>query len=738
MARHNWKRYHAVMLTVGTGLMAMLAAAAQPQGRTGRPDAPINGADVYAGHCASCHGPELKGPVGPNVGVPLRGPQFIAKWRDAPPDALLDYIKATMPLNDPGSLAAQDYVAITDFVRARNGLTVTQSAVPAASAHAATTEHFQTPSAPSLGPPDEAARAAGDKLAALASRLSPVSDAMLHKPSPDDWLSWRQSQGTSGFSPLHQIDRSNVARLTLAWSLSLGNGTNGLAPLVHDGLMFLNSNGTTRALDATSGDLIWEHVRPATTSRVPASQPRGIALYDDSVFVPTVDNHVLALDARTGRVQWDHEIGKPADKLQLTAAPLIVKGKVIQGVSGCQGSDYAGGCFIVALDAATGTEAWRFNTIARPGKPDGDSWNGLPVEQRFGGSVWTTGSYDPDLDLVYFGTGQTYVVSTLLRPSRGKSLNRDALYTDTTLALDPDTGKLVWRYQHAAADVWDMDWAFERSLATQATPTGTRKIIVTAGKPGIVDVIDGKTGRYLWSHDMGLQNVISAIDPRTGRKSYDMSLVPEHGKIKFVCPSAIGARNWPTSAIDPGANIAYFPMFETCMDLGLAAAEDSGSRFTNFGEFVQRPRKRADSDGNFGRLVALDLNSRQVAWTRRFRAPPISALLTTGGGLLFVGGQDRWFRALDSATGDTLWQTRVDNVPNGFPLTFAARGRQYVAIVTGGGSAVDLFLKQYTPEIPSVGSAKTLLVFALAGAGEERAPRDLRSDGQIGQPPPEK
>ncbi|RYD90166.1 MAG: hypothetical protein EOP61_30140, partial [Sphingomonadales bacterium] len=389
-----------------------------------------------------------------------------------------------------------------------------------------------------------------------------------------------------GYSPLKQIDRANVGTLGLAWSLSLASGTNAIAPIVHDGVMFINSNGTVQALDARNGESIWKFVRPATTTRVPNSQTRGMALYGDALFVPTIDNHVIALDARTGRVRWDHVIGKPAEQLQLTAAPLVVRGKVIQGVAGCQGGEYGGGCYIVALDAATGEEAWRFRTIARPGEPGGDSWNGAPWNKRYGGSVWVTGSYDADLNLVYFGVGQTYSISTLLDPQGRKGTSTDALFTNTTLAINPDSGKLVWHYQHAPGDVWDLDWSFERTLAT----LGGRRIVVTGGKLGIFDALDAKTGDYLWSRDLGLQNLVTAIDPKSGRKRYDPALTPVVGTPKLVCPSTIGNRNWMSTAYDPGTHLLYVPVTPTCMDYSRMAQAGSAS-LEGFGELKITPRR---------------------------------------------------------------------------------------------------------------------------------------------------
>jgi alcohol dehydrogenase (cytochrome c) len=233
---------------------------------------------------------------------------------------------------------------------------------------------------------------------------------------------------------------------------------------------------------------------------------------------------------------------------------------------------------------------------------------------------------------------------------------------------------------------------------------------VTSGKTAIIDAVDAKTGQYLWSHDMGLQNLVTGIDPRTGRKTYDPQLTPEVGKLKMVCPSTIGARNWPSTAYDPTSGLMYLPLVPNCMGIGL---QPDSPTFRTFGEFTQERRDPPDTDGNYGRIAAVDLKTQRTVWTNRYRAPQSSAILATAGGLLFEGGRDRWFRALDSATGKSLWETRLDNTPNGFPITYMVDGRQYVAVVAGGGSPFDLYLSAFTPEFPNSLGGKTLMVFAL-------------------------
>jgi len=666
-------------------------------------------AQAYARNCAACHGTDLEGPSGPNSGLALKGAAFREKWADVPADEFIAYVQRTMPLSQPGSLDDATATLASNFVLARNDLA--EGGAPAQASAAA-------PAGEGGGPDlsekeedrDQHYHAVVAARTARLEALRPVSAGALDAPAADDWLAWRGSSATHAYSELKQVDRANVRGLGAAWSLSLEPGVNSIAPIVDDGVMFINSNGTVFALDARNGDELWSYARPAK-GRMPSTQTRGMALFESAIFVPTLDNHMLALDMRTGKLLWDTQIAPPTDNLQLTAAPLIANGKVIQGVSSCIGNDVPGGCYIVALDAKTGKEEWRFHTIARAGEPGGDSWNGAPMEKRFGGGVWQTGSYDPELNLVFFGVGQTYVISTLLDDQGRKGASNDALYMNATVALNPDTGKLVWHYQHGPGDVWDLDWSFERTIIMRDTAKGPEKTILTAGKIGIFDALDAKTGRYLWSYDLGYQNIITHIDPKSGRKTYNPEFVPpEPGKPKFICPAAIGNRNWLSTAYEASTNLVFVPVNPTCMDFARGAP--------GAGELSISQRQAPQAEGNFGVVMALDVKEQTVAWIDRKRAPISSAVLATAGGLVFVGERDRAFRALDSATGETLWQTYLPAVPNSFPLTYAVDGRQYVAVVAGGGSAVDLYLTAQTPEIPRSTNHKTISVFALPQAAE--------------------
>ena len=501
---------------------------------------------------------------------------------------------------------------------------------------------------------------------------------MLKDPAPGDWLHWGRTYDGQNFSPLTRIDRKSVKDLAPAWRAPIPSGPSMPTPIVHDGVMFLQTSpDTVMALDATSGAVLW---RRSYKPSVPSSQKMGLAIAGGRVFVPTSDLHVIALDAKTGETVWDHEIAiePPAvgrGIFNLRSAPLIVGDKVIQGVTG---SGAPGGGFIVGLDAATGREIWRFHTIARPDEPGGASWNGLPLARRSGGSVWQQGTYDPELHLVYYGVGQTYDTGPLNKPSGVAGTTQDALYTDSTVALNPDTGKLIWHYQHLPNDQWDLDWSFERQLAT----LGGRRVVMNIGKMGILDALDARTGDYLFSIDAGSQNVITAIDPKTGAKTTDPQRWPDKTKSTLICPNATGVRNWPSTSVNPKTGRLFLPVTQWCLTFGPPERPGFTLLSTGVG-LTPADHPEAAASGKMGRLQAMDLKGRKLAWRQDLTAPIASSVLATAGGVVFAGDLEPALVAYDDRNGKFLWRAALDNYPSSNVVTYAVGGTQYVAVVTG-------------------------------------------------------
>ena len=661
---------------------------------------------AYVEHCATCHGDSMDdGEFAP----PLKGAGFREQWRSQSPEALYTLTRSTMPQDRPGALTDETYVSLVAYILQENGSAPGTLELPA---DAAALEAMASPRwrrggggglAPGVLLPPPPAPGRPNPLEAL----QPVTDAMLRDVAAGDWLLWRRTYDAFGFSPLETINRANVGDLRVAWTWSLPLGPNESTPLVHDGVLFMHGYGDKlQALDAATGDLLWQYSRRLPEGVGPQIK-RGISIYGSRLYVPTSDTHVVALDVKTGHVVWDQAVGDREDGLRLTGGPLVAKGKVMVGTTGRA----EGGNYVVALDAETGAEVWRFATITRPDTPGGNSWNGLPLDKRNGASVWIPGSYDPVHNLAFFGPGNTYDTGPLRDLVQQDGVTNDALYLDSTLALNPDTGELVWHFQHQANGQWDLDWAFERQVMDLSVNGETKSVVVTVGKQAIFDILETDTGKYVTSIDLGLQNVVTGIDPITGAKTVDPRLVPGDGETKMICPHVSGGRGWLPTAYDARVKVVYLPMVEACMDLVPVPEGERGSLTTGV-RWAVRPRP--EGDGNYGRLEAINLETRETLWIERQRAPMTTGTLVTAGGLVFAGSLDRMFSAYDAETGARLWQTRLNDVPSSAPISYSANGQEYVAMVVGSGGYQSTSYDLLVPEIQNPQDRNAALwVFAL-------------------------
>lgn len=548
--------------------------------------------------------------------------------------------------------------------------------------------------------------------------LTPVTEQMLRDPPPADWLMFRRTYDGSGYSPLDQINTRNVSRLQVAWTWALSTGATEITPIVHDGVIFVfNYADKVQALDGATGDLLWEYKRDLPPKLVAeAGNPlakRNMAIYGDNLIVATSDAHLIALNTRTGKVAWDHATADWTKGWRYTGGPLVAGGRILQGMSGC-GNAQPGGCFITGHDPSNGAEMWRFHTIARPGQPGGDTWNDMPLEKRHGASAWNAGSYDVENNTYIIGVGQPYpwvAEMSGLAPKKD-GVSNDALYTDSTLAFDPATGKLKWHFQHLPNDTWDLDYAYERILIDLPYEGRTRKALVTVGKLGIIEVLDRTTGEWLWHKQTIYQNVVTAIDPKTGAKTINADSVPHIGKTTVNCPADPGGRGWPATAYSPRTKMLYLPLNEYCSDT-TPTPLDAGEVYTGGGRAIFARKPVPGSDGNMGRVDAVSLDTQQAAWSYRTRAAQTGAVLATGGGLVFSGSWDRYVRAFDDRSGQLLWQVRTSNAVNSFPITYLVKGKQYVAVAVGNGSSHARSLSTLTPEIRNPDGGSALWVFAL-------------------------
>lgn len=688
------------LLLAGAGVTTLALAgsglAQQGQSLADQLDA---GREAYAANCAACHGADLSG--GQFAGT-LTGPVFLTTWGDRSAGELLDYISTSMPPGGGGRLDGETYAALVALILAENG--VDPSAILAAA------------SLPALAEDDEAGNEIG--LPGITSRypfphrdpppnpldsFTPVTQAELVDPADEDWVAWRRSQSGQGFSPLAQITRDNVADLNIAWAQALPIGPTMAEPLVRDGVMFVHAYGEeVFAFDAATGRQLWRYRRQMPDGTLMQGK-KTIALWDDKLILATSDLHMVALDARTGEPIWDVAI-PDAEETRSNGGPLVAEGVVMIGLA----TQRAGGGLIAAFDADTGEHLWNFDTVAKAGTLGGDTWNGLPDEERHGGSVWTSGSYDPETGLALWGVAQTYDTGPVRDRIPGG--NNDGLFTNSTLAFEPRTGELVWYFQHMANDQYDLDWVFERVVADIEVDGEQRHVVITGGKEGLFDTIDARTGEYVDTADMGIQDFIVAIDPETGRKTPDPALLPgrDRGSV-FMCPHAGGGRNWSPTALAESSATLFVNARDTCMELRPRA--EGGFLSSGVDIYYSAP---VDSDGNFGVLQAMDMETGEVAWEHRRRAPYDAGILATAGGLLFTGAMDREFLAYDQATGEQLWRTGLPGVPNASPITYAVDGKQYVAVVTGMGNPLAFGLPNFTPEfpLPEVNSA-AVYVFAL-------------------------
>jgi alcohol dehydrogenase (cytochrome c) len=574
-----------------------------------------------------------------------------------------------------------------------------------------------------------------------------VTDEMLAAPAAADWLGYRGNLAGWGYSALGQINSKNVRGLTLAWAWPLDAGMNETTPLVHDGILYIvNPGGAIQALDTRSGDLAWEYRRklPADLVGAVGAPVRNLAMYGDSLFSVTVDGYLIALDARNGVLRWQAKTGDYHVILQSTG-PLVARGKVFTGRS-CTPA-VPGSCYVLANDAATGKELWRRYVVPRAGEPGDETWSGLPVEERRHVGAWGPGSYDPELNLLYWGTSIAAPANERIRGTVGA----DMLYTNSTLALDPDTGRIVWYFQHLPRDNWDLDHVYERILvdsevrpdgreiwvANPKTRSGARRKLVTGipGKTGIVWTLDRATGEFLWARETVKQNVVRGIDPETGKVTVNEDVIPDSPDAPYglVCPSNKGGKDWQVGAYSPRTNALYMPLQNMCMEPQIATASPTPAD----GYGLVFNIDRTPGEKSIGVLQALSVESGRTLWKHEQRAGLFS-VLATAGDVIFVGDADRRFRALDAASGKVLWETVLQGPVTGTPVSFESNGRQYIAVAAGGGDWLSVAYNA-AAGLPMVNGNNMLYVFALPGHSPARDQR-LPAVGEViassqGQPP---
>ncbi len=567
--------------------------------------------------------------------------------------------------------------------------------------------------------------AAGGEGRAQVEDFAPVTDAMLQDPDPADWLMWRRTLDSWGYSPLDQVTRENVDELRLVWSRALMPGSQEGTPLVYDGVMYMpNPSDITQAIDAVTGDLVWEYRRDHPDDLADyvftLATNRNIAIYDRLIIDSSADGYAYAVDAVTGRLAWETEVldykTLPAPH---TSGPIIANGRVVSGRS-CMPKAGPEACVITAHDAITGAELWRRRTIPAPGEPGDETWGDVPFEERSHVGAWMVPSYDPALDLIYIGTSVTSPAPKFLLGGTEHTY----LYHNSTLALDGESGEIRWHYQHLN-DHWDLDHPFERLLVdTVVAPDpaavtwinprlrpGEERKVVTGipGKTGVVYTLDRETGEFLWATSTITQNVISDIDGATGAVTENSELVFRSiGQEVLACPGWYGGKDWEAGAYSPLTQTMYFPLRNACARVLTTPTRD-GDVGNQLYQLTPRHQLAPGFD-QLGTIRAISVESGQTSWQYDQRAMTMS-LVTTGGGLVFGGDANGRFRAFDHETGEVLWEINLGSPVTGFPISYAVDGQQYVAVSTGT-AASSQYLLTLTPELrPSLGN--NLFVFAL-------------------------
>ena len=686
---------------------------------------------LYQQNCAACHLADLSGSFeAPN----LADSSFRNNWSNRGMQEFLDMLRRTMPPQAPGSLTESQYQDVSAFLLSANaipvGSTVTLTAANSVvflngdvSAIASGVQRTPVPGRAGTVPSPHTRNAVPEIATVYSSdralsrsytginnsaidKFRNVSSEELANPAPADWTYWRRSPNSQGYTPLDQITTENVSSLSLAWVWGMEAGRSQPAPLVRDGIIFIpNFGNVVQALDGRDGSLLWEYRRQFPEGGRSGGLLRTLAMWEGMIFVATTDAHLVALDARTGAVRWDSEIADETLGYSNTSGPIVADGVVINGITGC-GRFFEQSCFITGHDANTGEELWKTFTIAQPGEAGGDTWGDLPLEFRGGGDVWITGSWDSELGLVFFGVAQA---KPWMAASRGLTTDDSALYSNSTLAIDPKDGRIVWHRQHVPGESLDMDEAFEQVLIDIVD----EPYLFTIGKSGILWKLDRRTGEFVGLKETVFQNVFSDINLETGEVRYREDIRNmQVGEWLSVCPSTAGGHNWQSTGYHPPTRNLVIPLSQSCMEMSPREVTFEVGSGGNQGD--RRWMEMPNTEGQFGKLSALNVDSMEESWSIEQRAPFLTAALTTAGGLVFIGDYDRYVHAYDVETGEELWRTRLATSAQGFPVSFAIDGEQYVAIPAGrdGGSPwrIGSFL---APELVSPTGHNALYVFKL-------------------------
>ncbi len=500
---------------------------------------------------------------------------------------------------------------------------------------------------------------------------------------PQNWLTYSGNLQSQRHSSLTEITPSNVRSLELKWvfqALSLEKFE--ATPLVVDGVLYtVQAPNDVMALDAATGRIFWTYShKPSPQSRPCCGRVnRGVAILGETLFMGTIDGHLIALDAKSGREAWNVTVAgaRPEAGYAITVAPLIVKDKVIVGPAG---GDFGIRGFIAAFDAKTGKELWRFNTIPSPGERGSETWTGESWK-RGGSGVWVTGSYDPELNLMYWGVGNP-------GPDfNGDDRAGDNLYSNSVVALDPDTGALKWHFQFTPHDLYDYDSTQVPVLADIEWQGRMRKVMLWANRNGYWYVLDRSTGEFLSGKPFTKTTWTNGLDS----KGRPQNMIIPSAEGVLISPHFAGATNWYSPSYSPRTGLFYVPAWMETSATFVKRPIDYVEGLAFLGAFPIGPaigingtqiNRRLPEDG-YGAVLALDPRTGQRKWEFKMSDVTDAGVLSTASDLVFSGGREGFFYALDARTGALLWKGAVAGIVQAAPMSYAVNGRQYVAIAAG-------------------------------------------------------
>ena len=542
--------------------------------------------------------------------------------------------------------------------------------------------------------------------AALAVQAQTREDLKRDGANPDNVLTYGMGYGQQRFSKLEQINKGNVKKLSPAWSLSLENdfGEQG-QPVVLDGVMFVSNAKWTVAINAVTGKQLWRtpvDFDPDTPRIVCCGvSNKGVALYNGLVLRGTLDAYVVALDQKTGKEVWKTKVIEWKDGYSITSAPVVADGVLITGISG---AEFGIRGFIAGYDAATGKALWRRYTTAGPGDPGANTWGVADAYQKGGGSTWITGSYDPDLDLVYWGTGNT-------GPWNPNYRLGDSLYAASVIAVRPKTGEMVWHYQFTPDDVYDYDAVSELILGDIQVEGKTRKTVMQLNRNGFAYVLDRANGKLLAANPYGKVNWATKVDLSTGRPvETEVAAKLRAGENVALWPNILGAKNWQHAAFNPNTGLLYantIHMLSTQKLMPLKLPHKPGDRWTG----MQDIKFDYEPNGPRGYMSAIDPMTGKPKWQVPLNDHANwSSMLATQSGLLFTGRHTGEFIALDADDGKQLWQFQTSSGINSNPITWKYNGKQYVTVLSGFGGLGRRFIGPAAATVPNGGSVWTFAI----------------------------